>query len=318
MMSVLDKLDAWVKAVFGVDPAEHRAGNPYAQPAPAAGVTPPSPPPPQPPAEPGPPPAQSGPAQPAQKAATPAGNDTAKLGGLSERYEAGSHGSEAVGTDSTGGWSYGKYQIATATGTMKKFLAYLKTADPDVAKTLDDAGGNDGATNHTDAFAKAWDKAARQPGFGDLEHGFIAKTHYDPQADKLAKDGLDVGKRDKAVQDVTWSVSVQHGGGANVIVHALDKKIADEQAKDKTAGKTRTRQEIIDSIADADLIDAIYDERSATVEKGGKSVLKYFSNSTEAEQKAVLARFASERAAAKKALAADQAAAKPAQPEAKP
>jgi hypothetical protein len=61
-------------------------------------------------------------------------------------------------------------------------------------------------------------------------------------------------------------------------------------------------------MSDADLIDAIYDERSSTIEKDGKTVLKYFPNSTEAVQKSVLARFASERAAAKKELAADQAA----------
>jgi hypothetical protein len=309
MTSLLDKFDAWVAEVFGADPSGYRTGNPYAQPAPAAGVRPPSPPPPVAAA-----PTASNPAPPSPPAPPPQAapaSTTASLGEISATYESGKRGSDAVGNDSTGGWSYGKYQIATKPGTMKEFLAYLKTASPDKAKALEDAGGNDGATNHTDAFAKAWAQLAKMPDFAGLEHGFIADTHYDPQASKLAGDGLDVAKRDKAVQNVTWSIAVQHGPGSNVITHALEKTIAAEAASDKAAGKTRTRQEIIDSISDADLIDAIYDERSSTIEKDGKTVLKYFPNSDDAVQKSVLARFASERAAAKKELAADQAATKP-------
>jgi hypothetical protein len=306
MTSLLDKFDEWVAEVFGADPSGTRSGNPYAQPAPAAGVTPPSPPPPPEAAPTAPSPAPPSPRAPPPQA-EPA-DTTASLGEISAAYESGKRGSDAIGNDSTGGWSYGKYQIATKTGTMKKFLTYLKTASPDTAKTLEDAGGDDGATTHTDAFVNAWEKLAKTPDFAALEHGFIADTHYDPQAKKLASDGLDVAKRDKAVQNVTWSVAVQHGPGSSVITRALDKKIAEEEARDKAAGKTRTRQEIIEAISDADLIDAIYDERSSTIEKDGKTVLKYFSNSTEAVQKSVRARFASERAAAKKELAADQAA----------
>ena len=293
MSGYLKALDDWVEEVFGLKPAsfQHPAKPPAA---PAGDKTPGQKP-------------QAGMAPDKQPS-------TADLGGLSSHYESGGRGSNAVGTDSTGGWSYGKYQIATQTGTMKKFLAYLKTANPDIYKKLDDAGGNEGATDHTDAFAKAWDAAAKTDGFAGLEHGFIANTHYDPQAEKLSTKGLDVGKRDKAVRDVTWSVSVQHGGGANVIVNALNKRVAEEEAKDKASGATRTRPQIIDGISDEQLIDDIYDERSATVEKGGKTVMKYFSNSTEAEQKAVCARFVAERAAAKKELDADRKAAQPQAP----
>lgn len=239
---------------------------------------------------------------------------TADLGSLSGQYESGKRGSAAIGYDKTGGWSYGKYQIATKTATMAEFLAYLKEAGPEVQKELAAAGGQKGAEAHTDAFVKAWQAAAKDPGFAALEHGFIGRSHYEPGAELLAGAGLDVGKRDKAIRDVTWSVCVQHRS-AKLIATALGKLVAAEQARDKKAGAARTRQEIIDAIPDKVLIDAIYDERSATVEKNGKTVMKYFGKSEKKIQDAVAERFKSERKAAQKELADDQAKAKKAAPE---
>ena len=44
------------------------------------------------------------------------------LGSLSEKYESGGRGSSTVGYDSTGGTSYGKYQIASKVGAMDDYL----------------------------------------------------------------------------------------------------------------------------------------------------------------------------------------------------
>src|ERR1051326_926194 len=236
------------------------------------------------------------------------------LGSISAKYESGAKGSNAIGNDTTGGWSYGKYQIATKTGTMKQFLDYVKTANPDLSKALEDAGGDKGATDHTDKFVAAWNKAASDGTLSPLEHGFIKGTHFDKQEETLKADGLDLAKRDKALSDVVWSVSVQHGPDTGLVTKALKKLVDAEKAKDKAAKTTRTDEEIVASIDDKDIIDAIYDERGATKEVKQadgttKTVLKYFSGSTDAGQKSVADRFKSERKAAQAELKADRDAA---------
>jgi hypothetical protein len=238
------------------------------------------------------------------------------LGSLSARYEAGDRGSTAVGHDTTGGWSYGKYQIATRTGTMKRFLAHVKEADPDLHAALDRAGGEKGATEHSAAFAKAWDKAARDGTLAPLEHGFIQETHFTPQQEKLAAAGLDLTKRDKALSDAVWSASVQHGPDSSVLTTALKNAVDAEKARDTATGHHRTDQQIIDRMDDKTLIDAIYDERGATKptakagdKAGDKTVLKYFTRSSEAEQESVANRFRSERKAAHAELEGDRTAA---------
>jgi hypothetical protein len=134
------------------------------------------------------------------------------LGGMAARFESGAAGSSAVGWDSTGGTSYGKYQIATKTGTMDKFLEHLKETNPEAYKRLIAAGPADSGKNG--AFAQEWKKLAGEGKLQDAEHGFIKKTHYDVGAagvkDTTLKDML---ASSKALQEVMWSTSVQHGGG---------------------------------------------------------------------------------------------------------
>jgi hypothetical protein len=78
-----------------------------------------------------------------------------ELGFLSERFEASSAGSLAIGYDSTGGTSYGKYQIASKTGTMKSFLSFLKANGYDVAYKKLIAAGNPDTGSTTGAFPTA-------------------------------------------------------------------------------------------------------------------------------------------------------------------
>lgn len=208
-----------------------------------------------------------------------------KLGNLSAKYESGNRGSAAIGYDNTGGWSYGKYQIETKRGTMNGFLNYVKTASPDVYQQLDEAGGYDAALAGNSKFKNAWKTAAEEPGFETLQHDYIASKNYSPLSNKVQeKTGLNVSERSAAVQDVVWSVAVQHGPGSSVISNAL---------KGKDVAK----------MTDAEVIDAIYDERSATkVNKEGDAVLKYFSKSTKSVQDGVAARYKQERKCAKHML----------------
>ena len=192
-----------------------------------------------------------------------------EIGILSERYESrGDAG--AVGEDSVGGPSYGKYQIATKTGTMENFLSFLAKTNTGLAQKLEAAGGNQGALQRTSTFEKTWKELARKdPAFADAQHSFIQATHYDPFVKKVKGDTkLEVPVRSMALKNVAWSVAVQHGAGNNVFKNALQNK--NPQAMD-----------------DTQVINAVYDERS--------KVDKYFSSSTDGVKRSVKERFATER-----------------------
>jgi hypothetical protein len=47
------------------------------------------------------------------------------LGKLSAKFESSKEGPSAIGYDTKGGTSYGTYQIASKTGTMSEFVAFL-------------------------------------------------------------------------------------------------------------------------------------------------------------------------------------------------
>lgn len=134
------------------------------------------------------------------------------LGGMAAAFESGKAGSSAIGWDSTGGTSYGKYQIAAKTGTMDKFMDHLKKTNPEAFERLSKAGPSDAGKQG--AFAQEWKKLASEGKLQESEHEFIKKTHYDVGVNKIKDKGLQekIGKS-KALQEVMWSTSVQHGGG---------------------------------------------------------------------------------------------------------
>lgn len=196
------------------------------------------------------------------------------LGSPSAKYE--SNGDPgAIGHDSTGGYSYGSYQIATKTGTMNNYLDSLQTSDPSAYAKLQAAGGINGATAGTPEFQAAWkDLAANDPNFAQSQHDFIQSTHYDVAASNIQNStGLDINSRSKAVQDAVWSTSVQNGPNSAVFKNAF-------------AGKD------VNSMSDAQIVNALYDERGATTSSGS---LKYFSSSSASVQNSVKNRFANER-----------------------
>ena len=203
----------------------------------------------------------------------------AELGALSRHFESrGDAG--AIGWDSTGGESYGQYQIASKTGTMKAFLSYLAKTHPEMSKTLEGAGGAAAAEAGTAQFKEAFKGMAKQDpgGFAGAQHDFIKSTHYDPLVRKLQGEGLDVTKRSKAVQDVIWSTAVAHGGGTNVV----EKALARMGKNGLSAG----------SVSDEDLIKSIYAERKTR-----------YGNSTARVQEAVQNRYNSEQVMALRELA---------------
>jgi peptidoglycan hydrolase-like protein with peptidoglycan-binding domain len=170
-----------------------------------------------------------------------------RLGSLSEQYESGGRGPGTVssGKADPGGVSYGTYQLASAKGVVDAFLA--REGAPWHSQF---------ATEHpgTSAFTRIWQEiaAADADAFGDAQHAFVERSHYRPAVDTVRREtGLDLDTRCDAVRDVCWSVAVQHGGAAKILIEAV-------RAADASAGRG-------DAGFDRGLIDAIYESRDKYV-----------------------------------------------------
>lgn len=165
-------------------------------------------------------------------ATTPEEFMDSRVGAMSAKYESGTRGSGAIGYDRVGGTSYGKYQIASATGTFDDFLTWLDTqpGGAEVAERLRAAGSaNTGTTDGK--VPTEWKKLVKEGLMGDLEHEFIKATHYDPALEKINNnDFINKINSSKAFQDVLWSTAVQHGSSraAEIFNRAYHPKLADE------------------------------------------------------------------------------------------
>lgn len=198
-------------------------------------------------------------------AAPSGGGDS--LGQLSQKFESNGRPG-AIGFDTKGGFSYGTYQIATRTGTMDKFLAFLEQQFPSFSQKLGTAGGSAAALAGSDAFKNAWIRLAVDPAFANAQHKYIAATHYAPFAARLLVElGLDLDAHTAVLRDVAWSVAVQHGPANKVFDAALPDKDAN-------------------MLEDSSIIPLVYRERS--------NVNKYFPSSTAQVKAALVARFKEE------------------------
>ncbi len=181
-----------------------------------------------------------------------------ELGGLSARYESGEEGIAAVGWDRHGGTSYGKYQISSRAGTMKRFLDYLDTRAPDLSKRLRAAGpANTGG--RSGAMPRVWKQIAEEDPtrFEALQSDFIRDSHYEPALEAMAGSaGLSYAGIPPALQEVLFSTAVQHGpaGAASIISRAVAKVGADRLRPD--AGEDAVTQ------ASRELIQEIYTARA--------------------------------------------------------
>lgn len=145
---------------------------------------------------------------------------TGDLGSYVQKFESGSTGPSAIGWDSTGGTSYGTYQIASKNGTMAKFLEYAKEKGGEFGKKLAEAmSKGDIDTGSKNGYGPdIWKQFAEVDGgkaLHKLEQGFIKQTHYDAAynqiADPEAKALID---RDRGLREALWSTAIQHGPGS--------------------------------------------------------------------------------------------------------
>ena len=194
-----------------------------------------------------------------------------ELGILSAKYETGGRGPGVVssGAGDYGGVSYGSYQMATNTGTVKSFVTQ---------SSFPWRQDFQGLTPGSPPFSACWKRIAANEtdAFQKCQHEYIKQTHYDRLAAKiLSEDFLDVNTRSSALQNAVWSTAVQHGPGTP-IVHRACSTLSYKQDDPKY---------------DEQLIRAIYAERGRRKPDGN---LAYFGKSSPSVQTGVANRFKSE------------------------
>ncbi|MCL1889953.1 MAG: hypothetical protein FWF99_05565 [Desulfovibrionaceae bacterium] len=180
------------------------------------------------------------------------------LGTLSSLFESGREGILAIGYDRVGGTSYGKYQIASRTGTLDEFIAFLDKKAPELGKLLKEAGpGNTGGKEGR--MPEVWQGiAAKEPErFEDLQHSFIHERLYLPAANKLKGYGLDVDKLSSTLREVLFSTAVQHGpsAAARLVIRAAGESGGSTPAGDAWGETARSLPD------EAELIRRIYNAR---------------------------------------------------------
>ena len=157
------------------------------------------------------------------------------LGETVAKYESSGKGTSEIGYDTDGGTSYGKYQIASNTGTFNKFLKHLESTDPEAAKELRESGpANTGSTKG--ATVDTWKKLASEGRLQKAEKEFIKQTHYDP-AIKKAKE-LGYNTDDPRIQEMVWSGSIQHGKINKVLEMGAGGESTEDQIKKFYSART--------------------------------------------------------------------------------
>lgn len=146
------------------------------------------------------------------------------LGALSAHFESGLRGIFAVGYDTSGGTSYGKYQLSSRKGAIRNFIKYLDKRAPTWAQRLRTAGvANTGGTQGS--MPREWIRIAGEHPklFEKLQDDFIHSHYYSPTIQAVREQtGLDIEAQNAVIREVLWSTAVHHGptGGANIFITA--------------------------------------------------------------------------------------------------
>jgi hypothetical protein len=139
-----------------------------------------------------------------------------ELGELSARYESAAAGEDAIGKDSTGGASYGTYQVATKVGTMNSFLEFCRTRYPEIHAALWPLRTD--MLDRRGQFAAKWREIADPTDTGkgletmlkEAEHRFILETHYLPALKQFPESTRVMVEGSPTLRQVLWSTAVQH------------------------------------------------------------------------------------------------------------
>ena len=164
-------------------------------------------------------------------------------GDISARYESGTAGSSAIGYDSTGGTSYGRWQFSSKQGSLDGFLRFLEGKGGEAAAVAARlrAAGPANTGGKSGAMPEAWKLAAKTPGFGDWEREFAQREFYDPAVRGLPAGAAAAVRQSPMLQQMVWSTAVQHGSGGAVDIF---------------------RKAWRDGMTDADFVHSAYGERA--------------------------------------------------------
>ena len=164
-------------------------------------------------------------------------------GDISARYESGTAGSSAIGYDSTGGTSYGRWQFSSTQGSLDGFLRFLEGKGGEAAAVAARlrAAGPANTGGKSGAMPEAWKLAAKTPGFGDWEREFAQREFYEPAVRGLPAGAAAAVRQSPMLQQMVWSTAVQHGSGGAVDIF---------------------RKAWRDGMTDADFVHSAYGERA--------------------------------------------------------
>lgn len=133
-----------------------------------------------------------------------------RLGYLSAKYEGGGVSTISTGDGDSGGVSYGTYQLATNTGSVAYFVAWL-TMRRDYGRDY----GIRLSYHHPGSpeFSDEWLSIARKDpeGFAAMEDEYVKPQYYDAAATVAQERGLDTDTMPDALKCVLFSNAIQHG-----------------------------------------------------------------------------------------------------------
>ncbi len=141
----------------------------------------------------------------------------ARLGDATARWESGNAGVNTVAWDSTGGTSYGKWQLSAKRGSMQEYLNWMLKQGGEKAAIAQrilaagpiETGGKTGAA--VDAYKR--EAATNGQLLEDTQREFLFQNHYVPALNKLSPDLQKRIGDSKALQEALWSTAIQHGAG---------------------------------------------------------------------------------------------------------
>ena len=131
-----------------------------------------------------------------------------RIGILSEKYEGGGPATISTGEGDSGGVSYGTYQMATNTGSVRAFIDWLLNRGGVAAGY---GAMLDQYEPGTLEFSNQWLWLANNcDDWGDLQDQYVKPRYYDAALTTAIDEGLTADLPD-ALQAVLFSNAIQHG-----------------------------------------------------------------------------------------------------------
>lgn len=138
-------------------------------------------------------------------------------------FESGADGYASISADpGAGGWTYGKYQLASSKGGVSGFLSAIACPPgvvgcrmqgyDDLAKALAAAGGLKAAQQHKPAFVEAWTRLSLEDRSMQLaQEIYPVITNWDPMRAYLAKrHGIELASMSCGLREAAFSIRIQH------------------------------------------------------------------------------------------------------------